>query len=82
MRQSSATKRRERWIAEQIAGAESFTVVTFLGYPDGYDVRPAASLDEARQLRRSVLVEYADVNYGRGACIYAITPSGMTVHVE
>ncbi len=81
---SSAKKkaRREAWAAEQIATATSFTAVMFLGYPEGHDRREAASLDEARAHRQRMLAEYEGKNYGRGVMIYALTPNGMSVHVE
>ena len=73
---------REAWIAEQIQASSYFTAVMFLGYPEGYDRREATSLEEARNIREQMMREYEGTNYGRGVMIYAVTPNGLSVHVE
>ena len=78
---SKANKLRyEQWLQEQIAKAESFTACMFIG-AGKYDRRPAATLDEARELRTTMLAEYGNTNGGRGVAIYAILDS-QTIHVE
>lgn len=80
---SKANKARcAAWQAEQVAKADKFTIVMFLGHPAGYDVRESASLDDARARRADMLAEYAGTNYGRTAVIYAVTPDNVTVLVE
>lgn len=83
MSASTNKAQREAWAAEQIARADRYTVVMFRGFPDGHDKRWAASLREARRIRRAMLAEYADTNYRRRPIIYAVVPPyDITIHVE
>ncbi|WP_439579343.1 hypothetical protein [Elioraea sp.] len=70
----AATPRRPgpaEWSAEQIARAAYFTVARFRGR-GAYDTRRFATLAEAR----------AEAAGDRRAMVYAVTPEGITVHVE
>ncbi len=76
------SKRRRAWEAEQIAKASYYTAVMFFGR-GRYDKRRAETLEEARQVRREMLAEYAGTNCGRGVMIYAVTRyDAITIHVE
>lgn len=80
---AKANKARcQLWAEEQIAKAEYFTAVMFLGYPAGRDRREAPTLEGARALRQTMLEEYSDLNYGRKVVIYAVTRDNVTVMVE
>lgn len=61
----------DAWAAREIARAAHFTVCRFRGRGD-YDTRRFATLAEAR----------AEAEGDRRAMIYAVTPEGITVHVE
>jgi hypothetical protein len=70
----AATPRRhatDAWTAAQITRADYFTVCRFRGR-GAYDTRRFATLAEAR----------AEAAGDRRAIVYAVTPEGITVHVE
>jgi hypothetical protein len=78
---NSNKKERLAWEKQQLSRAIKFTACMFIG--QGFDVREASSLEEARILKRTMMDEYANLNYGRGVMIYAITKGdNLTIFVE
>ena len=72
----------DAWAQKHISRAEHFTACLFLGR-GRYDKRKAPSLEEVREHKRQMLVEYAGSNFGRGVLIYAVTKGdNLSILVE
>jgi hypothetical protein len=64
--------------AEQIARAVYFTAHFRVGPNEKYTIK-CMTLDEARTAAANLNTAHG--GYGRRACVYAVTPEGMTFHV-
>lgn len=83
MSRAQRKRNAEKWADEQIAKADRFSVVLFVGAPQLYDKRWTSSLADARCLKRRMITEYGNTNSGRQPMIYAIVPpNDITVFVE
>ncbi|HEY0837208.1 MAG TPA: hypothetical protein VGE72_25070 [Azospirillum sp.] len=69
---------RDAWEAAQIARATRFTAHIRVSPFEKHTV-PCATLDEARAAAARLTAEHGA--YGRRACVYAITPEGLSIHV-
>jgi hypothetical protein len=70
------------WVEQSVRNADHFVVRLFLGVGQ-YDTREAATLGDARRLRRQMIEEWKEHNPHRRPNIYVVTKGvPMTVHVE
>lgn len=71
----------DQWRDDYLTKAQRYVCCMFLGYGQ-YDKREAATLQEARILRRRMVREYGDQAYTRGVMIYAVTHDGLSIPVK
>ncbi len=76
---TSGIMSRTEYDALQVERAAYFTAVLFIGRGQ-YERREASSLEGARSLARTELAPLSD--YGQRPLIYAVSPEGLTIHIE
>lgn len=78
MAKSRAKELYDEYAADVIRNAAYFTACLYVS--PGREVREAPTLAEARRIAREELAPLA--THGRRPLIYAVGPSGKTVHVD
>ncbi len=74
------------WESEQIRSATRYSACMFVGLGNGpngrpFDTRFSATLGGAREHAQVLHKQYLGQNFRRSVMLYAITQSGITIHL-